>query len=360
MKREIISDKQGILLIMLFLSGTAILRVFGVEAKKGFWLSIILAIFMALLMALIYSRLNQIFPNKNLLEIIEICFGTYVGKFVIIIITYYFIEEGTFVLINYTQYVSSTTLPETPQIIITICIIILCCWALKKGIEVMGRWVEYMIIPFVSLFLITFFFTIPNMNINNLRPILDVDIKSVLKGAFITFAFPFGEILAFTVVFSSFRTKKSSYKIYFTGLIFGAIAIFIVSSSNIMVLGINRTLRSFYPSHVTASRITIRNVTQSVEVIVATLYTLGAFVKISVYFFATSKGIAKVLRYNDYRFIVIPTGLLIINLSYFFFDGTIEFWDYNNKVWPYYAVVIQMIFPILIFILAEIKKKQLL
>lgn len=357
-KKEIISDKQGISLIIMFLIGTTTLSVFGTDAKESFWIPIILALFMEFLIVLIFIRFNYIFPNKDLFDIIEICFGKYIGKVIMVSFIYFLLEDTLLIVINFGMIISITTLTETPEMIIRISIMILCSLAIKKGIEVMGRWAEYIFIIFIISILISILLSIPNMNIDKILPILDIDLKSVLKGTFKTFTFPFGEIIAFTMAFSGFKTKKSSSRIYIIGLLIGGIILLITSFTNILVLGINMSSNYYYPAYATFTKIHIGNFIQRIEVLLAVIFVLGSFVKISVCFLATIRGIAKIFKFNDYRFLITPIALIILNISHFYTEGIMEFWKYIDEIWSYYALLFEMIFPIIFIIIAEIKKKK--
>lgn len=66
--KDVVSGKQGISLIILFIIGTSSIETSGLSAGKDFWLSIIISIFMALPILIIYTRLHYLFPGKDLLK----------------------------------------------------------------------------------------------------------------------------------------------------------------------------------------------------------------------------------------------------------------------------------------------------
>ncbi|QZY56229.1 GerAB/ArcD/ProY family transporter [Crassaminicella profunda] len=358
MNKEVISDKQGIVLMIMFLIGTSTIVVAGLEAKRDFWLAIVIAIFMALPMIFIYARLHYIFYDKDLFDICKICFGKFIGKGIVILYTWYLFHSVTLVILNFGLFVNTVAFMDTPQIIPIISIAILCIWVVKKGMEVMGRWTELILLVFIGLIFIAILLLIPNMNINNIQPILYNGVKPIAKGAISSFSFPFGETVVFTMFFSTFKKKKSSYKIYTIGLLIGGIILLIVSITDILVLGANTASSTYFPSYNTITRISIGSLLQRLEIIVATIYAFGAFVKISIYLLATCKGFTKIFEYTDYRFIVIPVSLLMINLSYFVHDSIMYNMEWTSEIWPYYAIPFQVILPIIIWITAEIKKSS--
>lgn len=358
MNKEVISDKQGISLIIIFLVGTSSLTAIGLTAKQDFWVSIILSMLITLPFAFIYSHLHIMFSGKNLFEVFEIVFGKFFGKVIMILYTFFFLEEGAEVLFHFKQFINITSLQDTPSIVIVLSIITLCTWVIKEGMEVIGRYAEKQLYIFIGLIAIAVLFLMPDMNINNIRPILSTDTLSILKGAHKTFAFPFGEIIIFAMFFLNFKSSRSPYRIYITGVIMGGIVILIIALTNVLALGVDSASSYYFPTYIAATRIDIGEALQRIEVVISLAYVLGAFIKLSVYLLATSKGLAMIFGYNDYRLLVIPAGLLMINLSSFLFASIMDFWEFDDKIWIFYAIPFEVIIPITVFIIVQIKKKR--
>jgi spore germination protein KB len=194
------------------------------------------------------------------------------------------------------------------------------------------------------------------MNIAIIQPLFSNEIGPIIKGAFSAFSFPFAEIVIFTMVFSSFKTRKSSYKIYTIGLLISGILLLILGMTYILVLGTNTATALYFPAHIAASRISL--LLRS-EAVVDILFIIGAFAKFCICLLATCIGISKIFALDDYRFIVIPISLLMLNLYYFLHDSVMEWLKWGIDVWPPYAFLFQVIFPIIILIVAEIKRRTL-
>ena len=61
---------------------------------------------------------------------------------------------------------------------------------------------------------------------------------------------------------------------------------------------------------------------------------------------------------KDYRSIVIQAGLLMIYFSYIIYDNIMMMKYWAFKVYPFYAFPFQVILPIIVWILAEVKVKK--
>ena len=357
MNKEIISDKQGISIISLFIIGSSIVLTVAGKAKKDVWIAIILSILTALPIVLVHARLLVIFPGRDLYDVLELVFGKLMGRGISLLFIGFSFFLGGLVLRVFGDFISTVSFLDTPKIVPMLVIAVLCIWAVKEGIETMGRWAEFFLIGTIVLILTVSLLLINKMNINNLRPILYEGIKPVVDGAFHAFIFPFTQTIVFTTVFSSLK-DKSAYKVYIVGLLIGGGALYISSITDILVLGYNTIESVYFPTYVTASRLSIGNVVERLEVVIAATLLIGGFIKVCMCLLSTCNGIAKIFGFNDYRFIVTPIGLLIINLSYFVHDNIMEKAKFASDIYPSYAFPFQVILPIIILIVAEMKKKH--
>lgn len=359
MNKEVVSDKQGISLIVLFIVGSSSIFIMGMEAKQDLWLAIILSILMAFPMAMIYSRLHSLFPDKDLYDIIEICFGKFIGKIIIIVLTCFLFYWASDVTVNYGSFIWTISLRETPMIVPMAVFLVLCAWGAKEGIEVLGRCSDiFLIIPIVILFILAIS-SISRIDIDNILPIFGSGFKSIFEEALNALSFPFSQILAFSIVFSSFNTEKQSpYKIYVTGLIIGGLILFSISLISLLVLGADTASKRYYSTYTAVSLINIGTLLSSVEAIISTTFLLGGFIKIGVLLLCVCKGIIKIFNFSDYRFIITPITLLTINLTFFQYDSVMHYYEFQTKVWRYFTLPFQVLFPILLWIIAEMKNKN--
>lgn len=358
MSKEVISDKESISLIFLFIIGSTSIFSPGLDAKKDLWLAFIIGIIMVLPIIIIYARIHYIFPKRDLFDIVEICFGKFIGKIVIILYIWYVYFIVSDIFVTYGQFITIETFTETPRIIPIILLSILCVFGMKTGIEILGRFSLSFFYPLIVTLIIGVLFLIPNMDINNLRPILNEGMKPVIKGGFSVFTFPLVQIVVFTMIFSNFKKSKSSYKVYILGLIMGSMYLATISITNILVIGVDTASRVYFPSYATLSRINVGGIVQRVEVVIAATTILGGFVKTSILLLCICKGISKLFKTDDYRFIIIPITLLVINFTNFQYESVMYYFEFNNEIWPYYNFPFQVILPIIIWIIAEIKKKH--
>ncbi|QXM06370.1 GerAB/ArcD/ProY family transporter [Crassaminicella indica] len=358
LNKEVLSDKQGISIISLFIIGSSIVLATAGEAKKDLWIAIILSIISAIPIVLVHSSLLVLFPGKDLYDILEIVFGKFVGKGISILFIWFTFFLGGLVLRLFGDFIFIVSLQNTPKIISMLFIGVLCIWAVKEGVETIGRWGEFFLIVTIVLILIFILLLINKMNINNIRPMLAEGIKPIIEGTFHTFIFPFTQTIVFTTFFSSIKVKKV-HKVYILGLLIGGIILYVSSIADLLVLGAGTVENMYFPTYATATRLNIGNFGERLEVVIAVTLLIGGFIKVCICLLGTCTGVAKIFGFKDYKFIATPIGLLIINLSYFIHNSVMEKAEFASDIYPGYAFLFQVILPIIIFIGAKIKKKQL-
>lgn len=354
MKKELISDKQGVCMVSMFILGSSLFFATGIEAKSDMWLAIILAIILSSIIFLGYSRILSLFPEKDLFDIVELIFGKYIGKFFIFIYTWFTLHLSALVLRDYGEFINTIGLVETPRIIPELFIISICIWMVKTGVESLGRWCEIFIIFIILFIVITLSLEIKNMNIDNLRPILYDGLTPVINGATSIMAFPLCECVSFLPVFSCLKDKSSSYRTYFLGLLIGGLLLFLVSISTLLSLGDETIFITYFPNYAAARRISIGSFLQRIEANLAVTSIFTGFVKISVCLLAATKGFSKLFSCDDYRFLTFPMGMLSFALSTLSYKNIMEMVAWGAYDWKYYAFPFEILFPIIILIGVEL------
>ncbi|WP_010248646.1 GerAB/ArcD/ProY family transporter [Acetivibrio cellulolyticus] len=354
MVKEQITDKEAICLLIAFVFGTTLIVGGGGEAKNDAWISLIVSLFMFIPMLLIFSRILSLYQGKDLFDILIIIFGKVVGRIISIIYIWYAFHLGALVLRNFGEFVNTIALPETPMFVPLLSIGLVSIIAVRLGIEVLGRTTTYFLPIIFFILVAVLILGLPMLHIEYLKPILGKGLAPVLKGGFSTFSFPFAETVLFIGVFSALKTKKSPIKVYLWGVFISAIAIILVTIRNISVLG--NMLGSFYfPAYQAVSQTSIGDFIQRIEVTVSIAFVFDVVIKSSICLLVACKGIGKIFNLHDYRSIVIQTGLLMVYFSYFVYDNFMEMNLWAFKVYPYYAFPMQVVLPVIIWVLAEIK-----
>jgi spore germination protein KB len=354
MNKEIISGKQAISILILFLLGSSLVIGISSQAKQDAWISILLALFMFIPVVFAYIRISSLFPGKNLYDIVTEIFGNIIGKIIIFIYVLYAIHLGALVMRNFSEFIDIIALPETPQIVIQIFLLVFCVWMVKSRIEALGRWSK-MILPVVAaVIIVVFFISLKDMNFKNLKPVGGSGFGNIVTGAFSAFSFPLSESVLLLTLFGSVKTTDKPEKIYIIGTIAASLLLIAPVIQNIRILGIPSLSMFYFPSYTAVTIISVGDFFTKFEVLSGMNFLLAGFVKISVCLFAASIGMAKIFNVKSYKTMAYPAGLLMITLATIVYKNTVEMFAWVS-IYPYYALPFQVILPLIILAGAEIK-----
>ena len=357
MNKEVISTRQGIKMAILFLFGSTLIMGTGGAPGRDMWISTLAAVIATVPVYMIYARILSLFPGKDLFEILEHNFGKAIGKLMGIVFVWFAFHLGALVMRNIGEFIFTESLTQTPMIAPMIGFALLCIWGAKAGVETIAKCADYFILFVMVLLVVYSLLAIPIMDVENVPPIMGKGLLSSLKGTFSAFSYPFGEALVLMYIFSSIKEKKATYRIFLMALLVAGITISFIALRNIMILG-PFTLKSVYfPAYTAITRINIGNFLQRIEVGVTIVFLLCGFMKTSICLLGATKGLGRILGFDDYRILVTPVGLLMLNLSYIIYGSIMEMYDWAFKIWPYYAFIFEAVLPVFIWIFIEVKEK---
>lgn len=360
MRKEVISNKQGISLVTLFIWGSTLIIGTAGPAKKDAWLAILLAAIAAYPVMLLYSKILTSFNGKNIFEINSIVFGNILGKIINVLYTWFVFHLGALVINNFMQFISTVGLPDTPKFPPILFFTFLCIWGAKEGIEVLGRWSELFIIFLIVMLCITLPLALTEANLDRIRPFLYEGIKPVISGAILAFSFPFAETVVFTMSFCGFKDKNSPQKIFTYSLILTTFFLVLIAARNAVTTGERTLSMNYFPSYMVISRINIGEFIQRIETAATVSFLIAGFIKVSLCLVAACKGVADILNFNEYRFLAAPVGLSMMSTSFIVYESMLETSKWVVNVYPYYAIIFELILPIITFIAMKIRKSQLI
>jgi spore germination protein KB len=343
--------------MVMFLLGSSTVMGVTNEAGADSYLGIVIGFVMALPMVFVYARLKKLQPEKDLFDMLIWVFGRFVGKVFIFLLTWYALHLGALVLRNFTEFISAVTLPETPQFVTALLMGAVIIWAAKSGPETMGRWSSIYFVFVAFTLLVTVLLAIPFFDTRNIRPVAYDGVMPLINGGTTVFAMPFAETVLFLFTLSTLKKGTSPYKIFFGGVTLGGLILALLSLRDTLVLGGESLIKRYYPSYTAVKVISLGDFFQRFEIIVGGVFLLCGFVKTAVCLLAAARGIARLSGIEDYRKITAPVGLLMIILSIIVYSSMMQMFDWL-EIYKYYALPFQVLIPVIVWIIAEIKGKK--
>ncbi|KOP79959.1 spore gernimation protein [Bacillus sp. FJAT-21945] len=358
MEKGKISSLQMGMIMYLTIMSTAILTVPGITAKyakQDLWLSPIWASLVGFMTLFIVMRLSKNYPQQSFFQICEHTAGLYIGKLVGFIYVCFLAYVTGQIIRSYADFILTVYLPQTPISVIVISMTVLAAFTVIGGLEVIGR-VSQIFFPifFFSIFIIIILL-IPKLNLSYLLPIMEDGILPSLKGAIIPQIW-FGEffLIIFLFPFLSDQSKGRKW-----GMITIFMVLFTFVTANLIVLFIlgQNIAGTLYPFLKATLFVNIGDFIENMDPIIIALWILGSFVKITVFYYVTALGIGQWLNLTDYKPIVWPLGILIVQLSFWSLPNLMVINHHDETVNPFLGLLMQTLIPLLLLGISSIKKK---
>jgi len=355
LEKEAISQKQAIIIMSTFIIGSSAILGSGTKAKQDIWIATIIAMVMASLIYIVYGRISSLFPGKNIYEIMDILFGKVLSKIFLLSFIFYAFSLGALVIRNFSEFVRIVSLPETPLCIFAFSAVIINIWAVRGGIELLGRFLSIFFPVYIIMIISVTLLSISLFNFDNLKPVLYDGINPVLSASFSIFTFPFAEVVLFLCLLGNLRKNSSVYKVYYRSLLIAGTLLLIVAVRSTLVLGIPGKMLQNFPTYASTRIIRIGNFLQRIEASVAIVFMISGFTKSTVCLYSSTKGLAHLFNIKDYRRLAMPLGILMALYSIIIHEDAVKMLEWASKIYPYYAILHQIIIPVIVWIVAEIK-----
>jgi spore germination protein KB len=350
------TSEQLLSVFVMFCLGSGVVIGYYSQTKQDSWICALLSGILFLPLMALYLRVIHLYPGLNFFEIIFTVFGRLFGSIFSLIYILFAIHLGSMVTNLFSQYIVVVNMTDTPKILITSLLVMLCVWSIKNGPESIGR-ISKMFFPFVALtILLTFIVGLKDMNINYLKPVLQSDTKSLLNGSFFYLTLSTGEIIFFLTLHSTADSNVRMPKIFIKGLVFTVLLLLVTNLRNILLLGSPSAALSAYPAYSSVSLISVGTFFTRIEVLVGINMLLAGFIKICVCLYSANLGLTHLFHIQDQKTLAVPCGLLIIAVA-----GILNVNSASQaqwlKVFPIYSVPFEFILPVILWIGAEVKAK---
>jgi spore germination protein (amino acid permease) len=353
-KNEMISGSMLTYLMIGVLQGSAITLGFVYSiTKQNTWLIIITSSIIIIPISLVYTALAYRFPKKNLIQINNIIYGKYLGSFISLLYTMWFI----FLIPLNIRFIGDTLVnflfPETPIIIFILMFTCICAYAVYKDIEVICRCSPIIVMICFMIVIATFLLLIKDMNLHNFLPLYNLSLKEFIQGNHIFISIPF-DISVFLMIYSSINNKEDIRRSTLKALLFGILFMLIISIRNTAVLG-KLTSISVSSVYDVIGIINIAQLFTRLEAVVVINILISVFLKIVVYYYASVVSIAEIFKLNSYKILILPIGIISINFTIINFNTPLDEVYSASHIYPIFVLPLQILIPILSLCLARIR-----
>jgi spore germination protein KB len=351
---------QFMKLVILFNMGSSILltpNILTSVAKQDAWIASILGMGIGLLLVWIYNILGSQFPQMTLVEYSQKILGKWAGKAVSLMFFIFTFTLSALVLRNIGDFMESAVFPETPIKAIHIIFLLILTIGVRYGLENIARTSEILFPWAIILFIIFVFLLSPQVKIENLEPILSKGIKPVLQATVTYIGFPFLELILFLMIFPYVNRKEEARKAFFIGTFIGSTVLTILTTLAILTLGSEEAASNLYASFEMAKKIDIAEIIQRVESIIAVIWFITIYFKLSVCFYVSVLCFAQTFEFNNYRVLTLPMGMILVIYSIIITPNVGYLISFNEKIWTPFALTYGLFLPLFLLGVNLLKKR---
>jgi spore germination protein KB len=356
--KEKIGNRQFTILVIFFTIGSSILitpSMLTGEARQDAWMASILGMVVGMGLVYLYQKLGTRFPESTLVHMNEIILGKWLGKMVSLLTCFFFLLLASLVLRNIGDFMTSMIMPETPIQFIHIIFITISVIAIRLGIEAIARAGE-VFFPWLMFFIFIIGVTlVPLIKLKHIQPIGENGVKHVILAASHIVGTPFLELVVLLMILPFANHNKSIGKAFVAGVLIAGVVLLLLTMLSVLVLGADITTRQIYPTYILAKKINVGRFFERMEVIVAGIWFLTIFFKLTVCFYAATLGLSQTFRLMDYKPLTLPLGMLIVSLSILSYPNITYFQNFALQIWPSFAFSYGFVLPVLLLITAKLR-----
>ncbi|GFP77395.1 GerAB/ArcD/ProY family transporter [Clostridium fungisolvens] len=354
-EKGMISSSELMFLIIALLQGSTLTATFisGVT-KQDTWVVVVVSIFILCFLLQVYLNLVQRFPEKNIIEINDITYGKYLGKFISIIYIYHFWFIVAANLRFIADFFSTFLMQETDIIVFIVAISIACIYVIRKGLEVLARMAPFFTVFTIVIAIIIIIMLFEQYDIKNMLPMFQLNSIQFLHGVNVITVIPFGELLIFLMIFPSVRDKENIKKYSFKGMFIGVAFFLLIVVRNTLALGIVGELE-IQSSLQVAKLIDIADIISRLESLIAVVLLFNVFMKIAIFCYGTVLSLAQILKLRTYKHMVSPIVIISIIFSITMYESPVNQSYTAANIYPVYAWIPEILFPITSLIIAKLR-----
>ena len=348
---------QAIAILLMFNFGSSVVVGVSTGVGQDAWIALLLGVLFAVPALWIYARIMSLNPGEGLFEVIEHQLGKVISKVAIALISWFALHLCALVLRDFSDFIQVTSLQETPQLPLLFIMAMVVYMLAINGGKALGKWALATMFIVLGIVMLTVVLSFNIYEPDNFLPILEHPISDIISSAFSIFSFPLAETVLFLGIADFIRPSDNPFKIYVQSLMLSALVLLIIVARNLMVLGSVMISVEYYPSFSAARIIHLGEFISRIEGSISVNFMLAGITKIALCLITASRGIAGLFGIKDWRKLVAPTALLAVMLAQTMYGSVTEAFAFN-KYFPYYAIPFEIVLPIIIWVVSEIRARK--
>ncbi|MBP1989855.1 GerAB/ArcD/ProY family transporter [Paenibacillus eucommiae] len=336
--QERVSSVQMTMLFLFFMTGSSIVIIpapLTNVAGNGAWISLLIASAIGMLLLAVVHYLYRQFPGKSLIEYSRITLGNGWTMLLFIPFTCVMFWHVAGIVIEIETFFKSTMLKETPTYAVSSLFFVTIALTALAGIEVIARMAAFLLALMFGLIIMILVLVGNLYHPEYLLPVLSNGIGPILNAAYITYGFPYSELVVFAIILPYIRSEDTSKvgKHLYLALIVNVVTLLASIICSIMVLGpLSGDLK--YSLYQLARLIFIQEIIERIESVIGISLIVGFYFKASILLIILMRVLAQMLKLENERLLVFPVAFICLLLSLTTYTNESALEELVNVTWP--------------------------
>lgn len=346
------------LLLAGFVHGSHLLFGFIEKSSGHDYLIVLLAGFlMSLPVLLVLTALSKSYPQADLVQILEIVFGRFIGRFIAVLYIIFFLILLSFNLWDISNFYVGSFMPETPNAVFIVITALTCAYAVKKGMGSVAKICLFTIAFGLFVPVMTSLLLLGKMDFSNFLPVMERPAQTYIMPLATLITLPFGEAVALLLVLPALSDKKKLIRYTAGGMAITTLIFFIVGMRNTAVLGASGEVYANLAFQ-SIRMIDIGEFLTRIEIVIALVLTTASFIKLSVLYYACVKSASSLLSLKNHNSIILPLGSIAVALATLVFKSPVYHSDWARTYAATFSLPFAVVIPVITLLVSLLKKKK--
>ncbi|KRF42737.1 GerAB/ArcD/ProY family transporter [Paenibacillus sp. Soil787] len=358
MENAQLSGWQLVTLTFCFVCGTTFLLLPGkliADAKQWGWLVCMWSFLYGLVLAVLWLYLSKRYPGKSIVQIATQVLGKWAGGIVTLLYILYFIQVASWVTRNLGDFMHTNLMPRTPISIFNIVVLLVCAYAVVKGIESIAMVCELVTPYIVVAFWIPFSVMLKVWDWRAFSTPYHFQLWTTILQTKYALAFPYMETVMFMMLFP--YVKRNLKTSFLLGIGSAGVILSISMYMTIGILGLERGSHHLYPVYTIFREMKFSGFVEHLESILSINIFLLVCIKLSLLFYCAVIAICQLFKVERRSVVAYPL-VWIISAYSLLFANVIENVEWVQKYLFSYYMLYAVIVPAILIIGTWLRNKQ--
>ena len=329
------------------------------EVGRDIWLSTIIANLAATVFIVFVVMVIQRMPKGDLIEQGRTMFGEWFGKLLAILFFVYFLSSMGPIMATFVYHLKDYFLPDAHTIIFIIVAMVVGCYAIYFGLEVMARMALIGVFSILSLNILLLLGSFGKFDIRELLPIFESGVVNTAWAGRHLFADWTMVFMMISLILPNVKQIKVWKRSNLAGIFYGAGFILMWPIVETGVLSAHVAGEYIVSCMQMARSAQMGLYIHRYEMVMVAFFAISLLTQTMVSLYCASISLQKILGLKSYRPLIIPVGLLLGGFSYWIVFDHARAMRFIENEWIGISLSIAICVPLFIWLVGFALKDKL-